>query len=116
MLKSFKHSLQFKIPHELYNRVKIASYVKNITIARFIREELSEEIVAPNHSINMNFFRVLERKNKTPGANGKPYQISRVRMSTQVKALIKSYAAEKSIYLIQLTNYALNEKLNREGF
>ena len=110
------HSLKLQIPYQLFKRVKIAAAAMNMPNSRFIREAIHDQLISTDYKINMNFFRALERKNKTPGANGKPYQISRVRMSTQVKALIKSYAAEKSITLIQLTNYALNEKLNREGF
>ena len=110
MTKPIRHSLIFRIPHDLYARVKVAAFVKNISIARFIREALNEEVSATDHHIDMNFFKGVERKNKTVGKNGLPYQ------TTPAKASIKIYASEKNITMIQLANYALNEKLKREGF
>lgn len=116
MVKPIRHSLIFRIPHDLYARVKVAAFVKNISIARFIREALNEEVSAIDHHIDMNFFKGLERKKKAVGKNGLPYQTTRILMTTPAKASIKIYASEKNITMIQLANYALNEKLNREGF
>lgn len=115
-MKVTLHSLELKIPYQLFKRVKIAAAAMNITNSRFIREAIHEQLIAVDFKINMSFFRALEREKKISPKTGRSYHIVRVRVSTQFRTLMKIYAAERDITTIQLVNYALNEKLNREGY
>lgn len=115
-MKVTLHSLELKIPYQLFKRVKIAAAAMNITNSRFIREAIHEQLIAVDFKINMSFFRVLEREKKISSKTGRSYHIVRVRVSTQFKTLMKTYAVERDLTIIQLANYALNEKLNREGY
>lgn len=110
------HYLKLQIPYQLFKRVKIAAAAMNMPNSRFIREAIHDQLISIDYKINMNFFRVLEREKKISPKTGRSYHIVRVPVGTQFKTLMKTYAVERDLTIIQLANYALNEKLNREGY
>ena len=63
-MKVTLHSLELKIPYQLFKRVKIAAAAMNITNSRFIREAIHDQLISVDFKINMSFFRALEREKK----------------------------------------------------